>query len=221
MKDKSISSFSELHDYVESFGRRVVVYRGQKSLDWDLSPGVGRIKLRSSESEKEEKTMLRLFQEQAIRHLAFSPENDYEWLAIAQHHGMPTRLLDWSRNPLVAAYFAVEEEYDGDSVVYAFRNNEYTDLRKYPDPFKIANVKRFIPRHVTSRITAQAGLFTIHPAPAIDSRNKQGVTKMIIRGGFRKKLKSILYKYGIHRANLFPDLDGLSNHIRWLRSDDY
>jgi hypothetical protein len=221
MQDKAIGSFSQFHDYVESFGRRVVVYRGQKNLEWGLTPGVGRIPLRSSQSEKEEKTMLRLFQEQALNNLSFIPENVYEWLAIAQHHGMPTRLLDWSRNPLIAAYFAVEEKYDGDSVVYAYRNNEYTDQNRFPDPFRITSVKRFIPRHVTSRITAQSGLFTIHPDPSEDSRNMEGVTKMIIRSSFRKKLKSILYKYGVHRSSLFPDLDGLSSHIRWLRSHEY
>ncbi len=221
MADKTINSFIELHDFVESFGKRVVVYRGQKSVEWELKPNIGRLPLKSDENAKEEQTMIRLFQERAIQNLDYTPDTLWDWLAIEHHHGLPTRLLDWTRNPLVAAFFAVTEAFDGDSVVYAYHNNKYINLEKNPDPFLVNEIKRVIPRHVTNRITSQAGLFTIHPGPKEDCRNVEGITRMIIRNDFRKKLKSILYKYGVHRANLFPDIDGLANHIRWLRTKEY
>ncbi len=145
---------------------------------------------------------------------------NWEFLALAQHHGMPTRLLDWSRNPLVAAFFAVEEKHNGDSVIYAFHHNTFIQVDENPDPFKRMTVGKFIPNHITPRITAQTGLFTIHPNPR-EPLNSENIQRWIIPSDSRKALKHALYKYGIHRASLFPDLDGLSKHIEWLRTDEY
>lgn len=221
MTDHRISSFSEFHTLITSYSDIAVVYRGVRSVDHKLVPKVGRYgHLHSRDRGKEERQILKLFKEQAIPYLTFAPEDDWEWLAVAQHHGLPTRLLDWTRNPLVAAYFAVEEAHDGDSVVYVYRSARSIGEGR-GDPFNISGVGRFIPRHVTRRITAQAGLFTIHPDPRSPFASRTSVSRLIIEQKFRKDLKHILFRYGIHRASLFPDLDGLSKHIEWMRTDAY
>ena len=218
---KVIESFAKFHEVIESFGKRTVVYRGVRKESYRLIPKVGRHPGQSLASIwKIELEALRLFKERAVPFLDCTPANDWEWLAIAQHHGLPTRLMDWTRNPLVAAYFAVENENDGDSIVYAFERSGFIDTVSLPDPFEIDSVGRFIPRHITARIAAQAGLFTIHPNP-LEPFCSETITKLVIKQPFRKMLKFTLHQFGVHRASMFPGLDGLAKHIEWLRTDDY
>ena len=221
MQKFTVKTFEELHAVVQSYEEQKRIFRGVTSVSYSLIPKLGRYKsFRNSNIQRAERTMLRLFKEQAVPYLSFDPKNDWDWLAIAQHHGLPTRLLDWTRNPLVAAYFAVEKPGNQDSLIYAFDLPTYIRTDLLLDPFKRDRVGKFIPRHITPRITAQSGVFTIHPKPA-EPFNSNNIDRIIIKRAFRKNLKHMLYRYGIHRASMFPGTDGLAKHIEWLRTDIY
>lgn len=224
MADKTIDSFAALHEAVEAQGKKPMIYRGVKDASYELVPKIGRYaKLKSLSAEEmlvAEKTMLRLFRERAWPVLPDAKCANWEFLALAQHHGLPTRLLDWSRNPLVAAFFAVEKEHNGASVIYAYDHKTFIEINKHPDPFNRKTAGKFIPNHITPRITAQTGLFTIHPNPR-EPLTSKNIQRWVIPNGSRKALKYALYKYGIHTASLFPDLDGFSKHIEWLRTEKY
>ena len=219
MNDLEIKSFADFHAAIEKHDGSPFIYRGVRSTSYDLIPKLGRCGYDAAQMDGEEQALLRGFKDQAVPYLDFVPENDWDWLALAQHHGLPTRLLDWTRNPLVAAYFAVERKADGDSLVYAYCNENNIKMRKGLDPFKFSEIGKFIPRHITSRITAQAGLFTIHPN-SLEPFKSPEIERLIIKHEFRGALKRTLFGYGIHRASLFPGLDGLAELLKWLRTRD-
>ena len=81
-------------------------------------------------------------------------------------------------------------------------------------------VGKFIPRHVTPRITAQEGLFTIHP-DLYHPFDSNEIEKIIIPNSIRHELKKTLNTYGIDTYSLFPDINGLTAHIKWLRSKSH
>jgi type I restriction enzyme M protein len=188
-------------------------------VEFPLIPKIGRVTPPDSigSREKNEKEILRLFKERAFQYLDFTPATDWDWLALGQQYGLPTRLLDWTDNPLVACFFAVNEKTEQDAVIYAYQNDSYISVEQHPDPFKYRSVGKFIPKHLTPRITTQGGLFTIHPNP-YDPFQSDEMDKIIIPAMLRSSLRQTLNKYGVNQFSLFPGLDGLAAHIEWLQS---
>jgi hypothetical protein len=83
-------------------------FRGLPSDGWDLSASVFRTPAR----RQHEQVLLKRFIQDARRHLEVTPDNFWDWLFLAQHHLVPTRLLDWSENALVGLYFAAQDHLD-------------------------------------------------------------------------------------------------------------
>jgi hypothetical protein len=212
-----VECFQDLYSFSQAFRSGRWVFRGVSSIDFDLRPKLGRVGIET----RNERRMFEFFCRDLALHLPDPPKSEWDLLALAQHHGLPTRLLDWTENPLVAAFFACRSDLPSNGAIYAAQIRD--EVKSFLDsPFAVKEVQRFRPQCVTRRIAAQRGLFTVHPEPTtplnVGDHGTIIVRRAAIPAHFKPKLLWNLSRYEVNQRSLFPDLDGLSAHIAWMFS---
>jgi hypothetical protein len=151
---------------------------------------------------------------------------------VAQHFGVPTRLLDWTRDPLVATYFATSGGHEtSDGAVYMLLPDAHY-LPEHVQSLGPHQAIAFEPPAIDRRVPAQKSVFTFHPYGASESpfvplderadignwitteRSKvRGFVKVIVPARIKPLLHSSLIRLGIDRRNLFPSLDGVGADV--------
>ncbi|MBN2645867.1 MAG: FRG domain-containing protein [Desulfuromonadaceae bacterium] len=136
-----VKSWSELHerlfddswdDEIGRFRSRLA-FRGLSDADYPLATTLMRL---GGDYGSLERHLLRNFKKYAHRSMV-EHDSVWHWLALAQHHGLPTRLLDWTYSPYIALHFATAniEQFDRDGVIWAV--NYLLAHRYLPEPLRL------------------------------------------------------------------------------------
>lgn len=223
---KSFKDFLNHIEYIELMGYDINLFRGQ-STNKPLLPSICREKPTFNSTEIEKK-MLEDFKRRSPLLISKKFENDWEWLVYAQHFGLKTRLLDWTSNPLVALWFACENQYElnKNSYIYILSCDEdlQVDITKNQSPFVSSFTKILKPTLNNERIVAQSGWFTAHK---YSNKAKQFVTletnqaiktnliQIEIPADIKKDILKKLSMFGVNSRTIFPDVNGLSIYLNW------
>jgi hypothetical protein len=218
-----IRSWLDLAQLAEKSAADDWIFRGEPHAGEALRPSAGRLPDGPTNARRlcfdvdDERSALERFKSDALPYLDRTPppEHHLEWLAIAQHHGMRTRLLDWSESLLIAAFFAVEAGgARGGATIYGVKG--LPAIEAGADPFTVDEVCVYRPSRLTARMAPQMSTFTVHPDPSADFRADPRLRRWRVAGRRNCwQIKLVLDACGVNYANIFPDIGGLARHIEW------
>jgi hypothetical protein len=253
MREVRVDAWSDFTEYIAT--RDGWAFRGQADADWPLLSSLPRRLLqngvpREQWTQREERT-IRIFRRKAHVYLPDKSalDDDLRCLAMMQHHGAPTRLLDFTKSPFVAAFFALEQARS-ESAVYALNTPriwaagpdfEPGLTRDAVDPRVPGNFSRYFavndlpivwfgePRQMDRRLVAQSGLLVVpgvleQPLDLLLGGYAPGETlveRVLIAAKAREQAMHELYRMNITQATLFPDLEGLARSIAYELEENW
>ncbi|TQM03687.1 FRG domain-containing protein [Pseudoxanthomonas sp. 3HH-4] len=213
-----------------------MLFRGVTDIAHELIPSIGRGTREGTcgDSTTLESNMLSEFKRLTVPILKQPPSSEFEWLFLAQHYGLPTRLLDWSSNPLVALFFATEREDDRDGVVYYLRHpvsDQYhlfdyrvacytSEAAKAPSG-RIAiqpeqgSVIFVRPRYTDERYVNQRSVFSCPKDPFTPPAFK-GLKRLSVKAVWKEEIRRRLRVLGISNSYMYPGIAGVASELRSL-----
>ena len=216
-------------------------WRGQSSAEYGLVPGVYRD---DRGTRGEQNLCLRFRQYAQTRHDNCPQQDEFcSWLFLAQHYGLPTRLLDWSESALVALFFAantnpildaslfvlqpreMNQVTNGDQTLIPVTSSPATELFRgaFDDHFNREETVAVLSYENDSRMLMQQAAFTLHGTPQ-DLREigeqEQLIRTFTVPSVSKASIIEELASLGVRRRTLFPDLANLADDLKNLVFSD-
>ena len=194
------------------------IFRGQTD-DWPLLPRLFRAGNSMELLLELEFRLLTHFKRRGLFLLPSMPGDPTDLMSLAQHHGLPTKLLDWSSNPLMALFFALDASIPlKKPVVWMFDPSiiQVKGEHYLRSGIEITDAVVVCPHSHSQRVVAQAGIHTFHP----DKRplneyplDKCRLNKLVINPDRAANIKEELRDMGIHCATVYGDLNSVCREI--------
>ena len=211
-------------------------FRGHSRIDWSLMPSALRYKAVARRNQALE--LLDGFKQVAELKIPRRPDDELGWHQLAQHNGLPTRLLDWTENPLAALYFACWSHPANDGLVFMIKPvalNGITGvgsglvLDPERDRRTIENYLNLTGRLSTrgsgsiavnpvwnsQRILLQRGKFTIHGSSSEGlGHGTASLAAVGVLNEAKEQLRGELGNVGVDEMSLFPELEHACRHLK-------
>jgi len=215
-------------------------FRGNADFTWRLTPSA----LRFLTEYKRNKALNLLSDFKRFGEIklpkAPAPNEEFKWIQLAQHYGLLTRLLDWTKNAAIALYFACENEPEKDGAVFilnpidlnreAFRgearifdpNQDEKIIGKYlklDGERDLEGLKTIAinPPWNSERIMLQQGVFTLHGSRYFTLTDKQAPSLVYLKilNEYKQSLLEELERVGINEMSIFPEAEHMCRYLKW------
>lgn len=217
-------------DYNAGSVMQDILFRGQAG-DFPLIPKICRLKAKEGFLQAEQRMLNEFKRSNPLLIQPHGAMDDWDYLTLGQHFGLPTRLLDWSNNALTALWFAVASLSDCNPqtqppgivwMLIADEDDFVGDMSNI-HPFEVPETKIFRPRLIKQRINNQSGVFSIHCSKDIverrllneNGRYRKKLVKLEIPSGKMADLRDDLNTLGVNAFSIFPELEGLCAYLQW------
>ncbi len=201
------------------------LYRGQ-SQDYPLLPKIARNC--DVNPLKQESYLLSELNIRGRIHRDVAQLDVWGLMTLGQHYGLATRLLDWTRNPLIAMWFACSEGNAADKphvyILLPHWDIDILDREKVTNPQEHKGLSILRTRLEDSRVIAQDGWFTVHspsrkygkfvPLGSLD-HHAEGMVKIVIEPSSKNDILKNLDTLGVSYQTVFPDLEGVCKYLNW------